>query len=227
MPQMSSLPLDILYMIIDTLADDRAPLRACILAGNRALATCAQTILYRDVSLSGVSREVADLHLFSRTLSAHPSLGALVKTLRISGSLESHPQYLFDEESLLTPELLPFSHLPELRILTLDHVWLLGVDGLLAVLAMLPKLERLVCDGLFDQAALDLGTIYEDMETAISSVPPPGDVLPGLKGLQVRIEYGYWRHPAFANRILFNHPSVIANLQHLDLSFACIEDTLS
>lgn len=210
---------------MDALADDRASLHGCVLAGNRALAACAQTILYRDVSLSAVSREAADLHLFSRTLSANCSLGALVKTLRISGSLESHPRYLFDEKPLLTPELLPFSHLPELRILTLGHVRLLGVDGMLAVLAMLPKLERLVCDGLFDQAALDLGTIYEDMETAISSVPPPRDVFPGLKGL--RVEYGYWRHPAFANRILFNYPSVIAHLQHLDLSFACIEDTLS
>lgn len=212
MPQMSSPPLDILYTIMNTLADDRASLHACVLAGNRALAACAQTILYRDVSLSGVSHEVADLHLFSRTLSANPSLGALVKTLRISESLgiDSLP-CLNDEEPLLTPALLPFSRLSELRILTLLNVRVLGVDGFLAVLVMLPKLERLVCDTLVDQIALNRGTIYDDAEDTRLYVPPPRDRFPEL--IELRVEYGFWCHATFANRLLSSYSTATANLQ--------------
>ncbi len=214
MSEAKFLPLEIIYQIVDILADDPPTLCACALTGT-ALVACARTNLYKHIA-PAFSHQSQQGLLLSRTLSSNPALGTLVQSLKIS-------ERLCREQPLLTPELLPFHHLAELRVLTLYLVEISGVDGICAILAALPKLERLVCDSLLDTTHM----IPPETTNEITSPRSKSRLalFPTLKELSVK--HGHWRHAELAERLLLHRPSAIADLQSLDVSFGCSSEALA
>lgn len=210
MRQIVDLPPDILYIILGSLADEPATLRACALAGNWALTTCARTMLYNHIVLSDFPIHAAQMPLLARTIASNPALGALVTALLITDARGVVPWYPYPRQPLLRPALLPFCHLLQLRVLKLHQLRIMGVEGLLATLAMLPRLECLGCDTLWDQRACHRNTIDDDADVGLTEITGI-DSFPKLKELV--ISGGYWRHAAFALRLLRNYRMGIANLE--------------
>lgn len=218
MGQIAALPLDILYMILEhSLADDPATLRACAQAGNWTLTTCAHTILYRRIVLSDFHTHAAQLPLLARTVASNPSLGALVTILLVTDARGVVPWYPYPGQPLLTPALLPFCRLSQLRVLRLHQIRLLGVGGLLATVAVLPKLECLGCNTLWDRRACRRNTINDDVDVGLTDIPTCIDLFPRLKELV--ISGGHWRHAAFARRLLLDYRVGIADLEAIVVYF--------
>ncbi|KAI0628344.1 hypothetical protein C8Q77DRAFT_1162336 [Trametes polyzona] len=142
------LPLEIIYTIIENLQGDGSTIRACMLSG-KAVFSCAQATLYRDISFTGSQVRIhSRARRLSRTLRAHPSLGSLVQSLTISGFFQVSLRTDIDFWHFLTPLLLPFSLLTDLRALTLTVSDIADPAGFMAVVAVLPRLERLVCNSV-------------------------------------------------------------------------------
>lgn len=214
MSEAKFLPLEIVYQIVDILADDPPTLCACALTG-KALMACVQTNLYKHIAPT-FSHQSQQGALLSRTLSSNPVLGTLVQSLKIS-------ERLYREQPLLTPELLSFHHLSELRVLTLYLVEVSGVDGIYGIIAALPKLERLICDSLLDATSYDLpGPTNEATDPRSKSHPAQ---FPTLKELAMK--HGHWRHAELAEHLLSHNPSAVASLESLDVSFGCSGEALA
>lgn len=223
MSQTTVLPYELLYMIMEFLDDDSSALCACALTA-KALAACAQAILYRHVTLLGLSYGIGTKYArprLIRSIAANPSLGALVKSLRMSGSvpsrLPSHPHGRGEGggETVIRPGTLPFHQLSQLLVLDLRFVVFAQIDNLLDILAMLPKLERLVCS--------HIGTDEESehLPMPVSDVMNHSQELaqfPKLKTFIVK-NLASVVYRALADRLLLpRYRVMIAELQVVDIS---------
>ncbi|KAI0363795.1 hypothetical protein BV20DRAFT_1116695 [Pilatotrama ljubarskyi] len=216
-------PLEVIYHIMDYLEDDLSALRSCAIT-NKALLSCARANMYRNIRLVGHAYRQSQL--LSRTLRAEPTLGSLVRSLRISGLIAPHTST--GSELYLTPDVLPFHLLHELRELTLHWMQLRRVDDLVAIVATLPALERLACDTLVDDSSAELPLEHAATRAAenILQRPRPDPALfPRLK--ELLIKHGPWNHSAFAKTLLLSHRVAIESLQLIDISFGGTAEALA
>ncbi|KAI0350760.1 hypothetical protein OH77DRAFT_1001993 [Trametes cingulata] len=218
------LPLEIIYHVIDNMDDDLPTLRQCALT-NKALLACARANLYRHITLNGYAYEKAQL--LSRTLRAEPTLGSLIRSLRISRLI--YPDGIA-HDVYLTPDLLPFHLLNELREFTLHWMQLQRVDELITIVAALPRLERFVCDTLVDESPAPLPLEYAAMraleaENVLRRPTADPALFPRLKELVIK--HGPWSHLILAQKLLLTHRTVVEGLHLIDISFGGTGEALA
>ncbi|KAH9884497.1 hypothetical protein C8Q73DRAFT_719351 [Cubamyces lactineus] len=223
-PTNMTLPLDVVYSIVEMLGDDPRALRHIALT-SRPLLDCARYGLYGSIILSDATFHRAEL--LSRTLRADPKLGALVRSLKCSSSFR-HGQsgtHLHQKPSL-TLEMIPFHLLLNLRSLELHSIELRhGVEGFIAIVGSLPRMERLLCDTLV-QSFLGPTEVHlprRHPESPASSPPVPPR-FPTLRELVVK--HGSWVHGEFANRLLRNHRGSLDSLESITISFGSTAQAL-
>lgn len=223
-PTNMALPLDVVYYIVEMLGDDPQTLRHIALT-SRSLLNCARYGLYGSITLSDTTFHQAEL--LSSTLRADPKLGALVRSLKCSSSFP-HDQsgtHLHQKPSL-TLEMIPFHLLLNLRSLELHSIELRhGVEGFVAIIGSLPRMERLVCDTLV-QSFLGPTEVYlprPHSESPTSSpLPPPR--FPTLRELVIK--HGSWAHGTFANWLLQSNSESLDTLESITISFGSTAQAL-
>ena len=218
------LPLDVCYHIAEMLEDDPSTLRHIALTSH-ALLSCARSSLYKSINVS--SNAFCRVDLLSRTLRADPQLGALVKSLKLSGLLRDDP---FDTRALQTPsepftsDLLPFYLLLNLHTLNMESVTLTrGIDDLIAIMGSLPSLKRLIC---YQLAQCDSqGPMRPRPPPSSASLAPPQSLrFPILRELV--ITYGRWSHWEFATQLLQNYLDSVGRLESIVISMRAAVDAL-
>ncbi|KAI9064995.1 hypothetical protein FKP32DRAFT_536483 [Trametes sanguinea] len=213
-PAVPSFPVEIIRQIIDGLEDDTHALLNCALV-NPAFLACSRKVLYKNIVLAGIALSKA--WLLSRTLTADPTIAALVRALRIS-DLRLSPT--FDafvpsgENAYLTSDLLPFWCLSELRTLQLLSVDCRATSDVVLILRSLPRLERLQCEDLSDVVPSESATFTRAQGPGLTA---DEDTLPILKELVVK--HGLWKYAELAEELAGDYPTIISNLRVLDFSF--------
>ncbi|KAI0668035.1 hypothetical protein C8Q78DRAFT_268244 [Trametes maxima] len=233
MTETISLPLEVVYHIIGSLEGDLTALRQCALTSS-ALLACARENIYHDVTLAGWVKKA---RLLCRTLLENTTIGAHIKFLKISHlvdpSSSSRPG-LKAADVYVTPELLPFCRLPNLRSLSIKCVQLHRADDVLKIVAVLPRLESLACETLIDDGSTLLLTPFggPDMLTSRSDeglvhLPSIVNVARFPKLKQLTVKHGSWNHSALAKRLLLHYRGRIDGLTKIDVSFGNTPDALA
>ncbi|KAI0350757.1 hypothetical protein OH77DRAFT_1430565 [Trametes cingulata] len=154
-PPSPALPLEILYTVVESVdglwAVERT-LSNCALTCH-ALLSCSRKALYRNIAVRlGSPQGFVQAELLSRTLSADPTLGALIQSLVISHTTASGLRLPGNDDTLerplLSSTLLPFGHMSQLRTLVLSHLQFQQADDFLDLIVSLPRLKRLACDAI-------------------------------------------------------------------------------
>ncbi|KAI0643547.1 hypothetical protein C8Q79DRAFT_187431 [Trametes meyenii] len=234
MSETVSLPLEVVYHIIGSLEGDLTALRQCALT-NSALLACARENLYHDITLTGWVKKA---RLLGRTLRENMTIGAHVKYLKISrlvdpSSSTSCRPGLTAVDVHLTPEILPFCRLPNLRGLAMKWVQLHRADDVLKIAAVLPRLESLACETLIEDGSILLHTPFGGPDMLISRLDEGlnrlsiADVARFPKLKQLIVKHGSWNHNALAKRLLLHHRGSIDGLEKIDVSFGNTPDALA
>ncbi|KAI0363794.1 hypothetical protein BV20DRAFT_975195, partial [Pilatotrama ljubarskyi] len=225
MSPLSQLPLEIIYHIIGLLEDDVSTLQHCALS-NKAMLSCARANLYRNIRFIGYAYR--QLQLLSRTLQAEHTLGSLVRSLRISGVSPFGDRGIYTD-FFLTPDVLPFHLLSQLRELNLHGMQFCHIDDLVAIVGALPALERLVCDALIDDMLPllpleQVGQRIFQRSNGLEQPWPDPAQLPRLKELVIKNGQHRWEHWTLSKRLLMVHPVALQGLQLIDVSVGCVAE---
>ncbi|KAL1940925.1 hypothetical protein VTO73DRAFT_7561 [Trametes versicolor] len=213
------LPLDILLYILDCVdGDDPSSLYNCALAGH-ALLPHTRICLYRSITLMGQGRAIANARTLSCTLTDHPALGSLVRSLTISRFTASDADEI--DDAVISPRVLPWNLFISLRTLSLEWVQLMNTESLVVVISMLPRLERLVCYMVWDELRssrlrLDPPSDHPLDSDGMQFIPDPSQ-FPTIREIVVKL--GGWSHSVLVDRLLQDGGRSLLGLQMINVSF--------